>query len=64
MIRNASRKFVLAMTLLVLAAPIGRAVAQSSTTTPPPTSPSVVTGTDPEPQDDIIDAILSLLFLA
>jgi len=64
MIRNASRKFALAATLLVLAGPTSRAIAQSSTTTPPTTNPSVVTGTDPEPQDDIIDAILSLLFLA
>jgi hypothetical protein len=64
MIRNASHKFALAVTLIVLTAPTGRAIAQSSTTTAPPTNPSVVTGTDPEPQDDIIDAILSLLFLA
>ncbi|MFC5862199.1 hypothetical protein ACFPT7_07835 [Acidicapsa dinghuensis] len=64
MIRNASRKFALAMTLLVLAAPIGRAVAQSSTTQPAPTDPSVITGTNPEPQDDIVDEILALLFFA
>lgn len=62
MIRNASRKFALAITLLALAAPIGRAVAQSST--PTSTDPSVITGTNPEPQDDIVDEILALLFFA
>ena len=64
MIRNASRKFALAITLLALAAPIGRAVAQSSSTPPTPTDPSVITGTNPEPQDDTVDEILALLFFA
>jgi hypothetical protein len=64
MIRNVSRKFALALTLLILTVPSSRVKAQS--TTPPANNPnpSVVTGTDPEPQDDIIETILSLLFFA
>ena len=64
MIRNATRKFALTVALLVLIASAGRVLAQSSTTTPPPADPSVITGTNPEPQDDIIAAILSIFFLA
>ena len=46
MFRNIQRKFVLALTLAALAVPFGRAIAQSTA----PTSPTVVTGTNPEPQ--------------
>lgn len=73
MIPNHIRKLALALTLATLSANTGTALAQSGTTTttnpptttaPPPASGSV-TGTDPEPQGDVIMAIvLSLLQLA
>jgi hypothetical protein len=43
MFRNSTRKLGLALTLAALAVPYGRAIAQSA-------SPTVVTGTNPEPQ--------------
>ena len=46
MLRNISRKLSLALTLAAIAVPYGRAIGQST----PPTPPSVVTGTNPEPQ--------------
>jgi hypothetical protein len=73
MIRNFARKLVLALTVAALSANAGTVLAQSATsttnnpptsTTPPPT-PNSVTGTDPEPQGDIIiTVVLALLHLA
>jgi hypothetical protein len=73
---KSTRKITLVLTLAVLAAPVGRAVAQSSTPPPTPstgtstTSPGsstdpgsgVVTGTDPEP--DYLGIVLMLMGLA
>jgi hypothetical protein len=65
------RKSVLALILLALVMPMGRAFAQS--TTPPPSAPvvtggdpepQVVTGGDPEPQINTMQIILILLHLA
>lgn len=65
MIRTVSRNLVLALAALTLTASSVRATAQSNTTSPPDNSnPSVITGTNPEPQDDIIVEILSLLFFS
>ena len=65
MIRTVSRSFVFALTFLTLTAFSVRANAQSSTTPASDSSnPSVITGTNPEPQDDIIVEILYLLFFA
>jgi len=57
MIKHAAHNLVLALTLLALTAPAGRAFAQSTTTTQTPSSvtgtdpnPQGITGTDPEPQ--------------
>lgn len=73
MLRKATRTITLALTIALLTATAGKAIAQSSTpsnptsgtsTPPPPTDPStgVVSGTDPEP--DYVGIILSLLHLA
>jgi hypothetical protein len=43
MVKHVAHKLVLALTILALTLPVGRAFAQSAT-------PSTVTGTDPEPQ--------------
>jgi hypothetical protein len=69
MLKNASRKLTLALTLAALMAPAGRAFAQSTTTPPPPplpttATPSSVTGTNPEPQDDTVHKVLVFLHLA
>lgn len=64
MIRTASRALVFALTLAMLTGTSVRATAQSNTTPQANPNPSVVTGTDPEPQDDIIIEILSMLFFA
>jgi hypothetical protein len=60
MLKNAARNFTLALTLVVLTAPVGRAFAQSATA--PPSSPGVVTGTNPEPQGTGIGQMI-LVFL-
>ena len=49
MLSNTTRKLSLALTLAALAAPYGKAIAQSNASSPP-ASPKVVGGTDPEPQ--------------
>jgi len=65
MIRTVSRRLVLALTFLTLTAFSVRGNAQSTTTPPSDSSnPSVITGTNPEPQDDTIVEILYLLFFA
>jgi hypothetical protein len=46
MLKVNTRNLALALTLAALAVPYGRAIAQSTG----PAQPSVVTGTDPEPQ--------------
>jgi hypothetical protein len=68
------RKSVLALILLALVMPIGRAFAQSAQSTTPSTSapvvggadpePQVVGGADPEPQINTMQMILILLHLA
>ena len=71
MISYTARKLTLALTLVILTAPVGKAFAQSTTppsippTTiaPPPMVPDTVTGTDPEPQDDMVEGILGVLHL-
>jgi hypothetical protein len=72
MLKNASRKLALALTLTVLTAAAGKAIAQSTTpppppppptsSTPPPASPGIVTGTDPGP--DVVGMILAFFHLA
>lgn len=71
MLKNSTRKIVLAFTLAVLAASTGRAIAQSSTSTtgtsttttsPTDPDPGAVSGTDPEP--DYVGIVLALLGLA
>ena len=57
MIKKSAYYLPLALTLLVLTAPAGKALAQSTT------PPSVVTGTDPVPQY-VIKIILAVLHLA
>lgn len=68
MMKQAARPFTLALTLALLAMPLGKAYSQ---TTPTPavtgTDPepqSNVTGTDPEPQGGVVKTILVLLHLA
>ena len=61
MIKHAAHNLVLALTLLALTVPAGRAFAQSTTTTP---TPSSVGGTDPEPQSTIELIIFQILQLA
>jgi hypothetical protein len=68
------RKSVLALILLALVIPMGKAFAQSAQSTKPASSapvvtggdpePQVVTGGDPEPQIDTIQMMLILLHLA
>jgi hypothetical protein len=60
MIKNITRKLCLGLTLAALVAPAGTAIAQP--TTPPPTNPTVVTGTDPEPQ--IVRQIILTIILS
>jgi hypothetical protein len=73
MFKYATRKLTLALTLALLTAQAGRAVA--ATTNPPPITPPTtapqtpapggVTGGDPEPiEPDMVGLILSLLHLA
>lgn len=70
MFKHVSRKFVLALTLLTLTIPGSRAFAANAdpTAAPPPTSatpastPSGITGTDPEPiEPDVLEWILAVL---
>jgi hypothetical protein len=62
MIRNIARPFALALLLVALAAPLGRAFAQSSTPVSP--TPNGVTGTDPEPESvSVVQAVLVVLQL-
>ncbi len=73
MISHVARKLTLASTLalvLLITSP-GGALAQTSTPTTPPTTsgpstpaPDTVTGTDPEPVDDVILMTLIILQLA
>jgi hypothetical protein len=66
------RKSVLALILLALVIPMGKAFAQSAQSTKPSApvvtggdpEPQVVTGGDPEPQIDTIQMMLILLHLA
>jgi hypothetical protein len=60
MLSNATRKVTLALTLALLAVPFNKAIAQS--TTPTPSTPAVVTGTDPEPQ--VVTVILLSILLS
>ena len=62
MTKHAVRKLTLALTLVVLTASAGKAIAQSTTSTPPDSSPSIVTGTDPGP--DYVGIMLAVLHLA
>jgi hypothetical protein len=62
MLKNVARKFTLALTLVVLTASASKAIAQSTTSTPPTSSPSIVTGTDPGP--DYVGIMLAVLHLA
>lgn len=64
--RVVSRSLAFALAILIFTASSGRGIAQSTTTPPSPVThtPSVITGTNPEPQDDIIEEILSFLFFA
>jgi hypothetical protein len=74
MFKYATHKLTLALALVLLTAPVSRAVAATTDATPsaPPTAtapqtptPDGVTGTDPEPTDpDVVGLILSLLHLA
>jgi hypothetical protein len=73
MFKYATRKLTLALTLMLLAASVGRAVAATADPAPstPPTvtapqtpAPNGVTGGDPEPiEPDVVQLILSLLHL-
>jgi hypothetical protein len=65
MTRNLARQFALVLTLAALAMPMGRAFAQSATspTNPASASPNAVTGTDPEPGDPEVVAVLLYLQL-
>lgn len=66
MAHNVSRNLAFALAILIFTASSGRVSAQS-TAVPPSSStpdPGVITGTNPEPQDDIIEEILSFLFFA
>jgi hypothetical protein len=58
MTKNAARKLTLALTLVALTASAGKAVAQATTSNPPP----IVTGTDPSP--DYVGIVLAVLHLA
>ena len=58
MTKNAARKLTLALTLVALTASASEAVAQATTSNPPP----IVTGTDPGP--DYAGIILAVLHLA
>ncbi|WP_157477676.1 hypothetical protein [Granulicella tundricola] len=56
MTRHALRTLSSALMLVVLAAPLHTAIGQSSAPPPPPPPPpppTVVTGTDPQPIDDV-----------
>ena len=72
MVKNSIRKFALAVTFAALAASGVTGLAQSagSTSSNPPStttsssSPNSVTGTDPEPQGDVVTVLLVLLGLA
>jgi hypothetical protein len=63
MTKQTARKLTLALTLAALMAPAGMAFAQSTTEPPTPT-PLSVTGTNPEPQGDVIHMVLVFLHLA
>jgi hypothetical protein len=65
MSKHAFRKLTLVAAITVLA--VTRAHAQTSTPPPPPppATPNTVTGTDPEPTSpNVIDMILTILYLA
>ena len=59
MTKNAARRLALSITLVLLTAPTGKAIAQATTS---PSSPPIVTGTDPGP--DYVGIILAVLHLA
>jgi hypothetical protein len=72
MIRNSFCKFALGLAIAALSTNAGTAFAQSGTSTttnppttaPPPPAPNSVTGTDPEPQGDVImTVVLALLHM-
>jgi hypothetical protein len=64
----AARPLTLALSLVLLALPLGTsAFAQSTPTTAvtgPNTPPKSVTGTDPEPQGGVVKTVLVLIGLA
>jgi hypothetical protein len=63
MFKHLGRKLILAATLTALTGPVVHA--QTTSPTPPPTTPGSVTGGDPEPTSpDVIQIILTILSLA
>jgi hypothetical protein len=65
MFKHFGRKLILAAALTALTGPVVHAQTTSPTPPPPPTTPGSVTGGDPEPTSpDIIQVILTILFLA
>ncbi len=56
--RYAARPLTLALSLVLLAMPLGRSAFAQTTTNP------AVTGTDPEPQGDIVKTVLAILHKA
>jgi hypothetical protein len=61
MFKRSTRNLALTLTLTIGAVPASKIRAQSAST-PPSSSPSVVTGTDPEP--DYVGIVLAILGLA
>jgi hypothetical protein len=71
MIKHAAHNLVLALVFIALTVPAGRAFAQSTPTTPTPSSiggtdpePQSIGGTDPEPQSTIELIVLQILQMA
>jgi hypothetical protein len=62
MFKQSSRNLALALTLTIAAAPACKALAQSTNRPPDSSTPSVVTGTNPEP--DYVGIVLAILGLA